>query len=133
MLSKAITGANDLFDISRDQQRISFFSNFTNIRMLAFPHRNTVKFMGMKTKKHALIWRSKNGFFTLLSTIGELVTWSMVTGDILYSEKVCEIKEGEEEDVVDFKKRLKIICDTFEVFRGDENDNTWCANYNEHE
>lgn len=59
--------------------------------MLAFPHRNTVKFMGMKPKKEYLVWRAKNGFFTALDKNGELLTWSMVTGDILYTEKICEI------------------------------------------
>lgn len=92
MLSKAIVGANDLFDVGRDQQKISFFSNFTNIRMLSFPHRNTIKFLGMKPKKNYLIWRSKNGFFTALDTNGELGTWSMITGDILYSEKLTKIQ-----------------------------------------
>lgn len=41
--------------------------------------------MGMKAKKLYLIWREKNGFFSALDIYGQLTTWSMVTGDVLYN------------------------------------------------
>ena len=33
-----------------------------------------------------LIWREKNGFFTALDRRGNLVTWSLLTGKLLYKE-----------------------------------------------
>lgn len=47
-LSRAIVGANELFDCSMDQNRILFFSSLTRVRLMSMPHRNTVKFMGMR-------------------------------------------------------------------------------------
>lgn len=91
LLSRAITGANELMDVSRESQRISFFANLFSIRMISFPHNNTVSFMGIRPKKNFLIWRSKNGFFSALDIYGELFTWSMITGDILYSEKITKL------------------------------------------
>jgi len=31
------------------------------------------------------VWREKNGFFTALDKVGDLVTWSLLTGKLLYT------------------------------------------------
>jgi hypothetical protein len=41
-------------------------------------------FFGSEEKKHYLIWREKNGFFTALKRDGRLHTWSLVTGKHLF-------------------------------------------------
>ena len=41
----------------------------------------------MGHKSEYLIWREKNGFFTALDGQGDLLTWSLVTGKLLYREE----------------------------------------------
>lgn len=59
-----------------------------NVRLLTFPHRNTMKFLGMKEKESYITWRAKNGFFSALDNKGKLITWSMVTGNMLYNREL---------------------------------------------
>lgn len=112
---------------------MAFFSNLTNIRMLSFPHRNTIRFMGMKPKKEYLAWRAKNGFFTALDKKGVLFTWSKVTGDILYSENLTLILDTDSSELIELKAEITRICRDFEVFKGDEDDVSWCSGYHNHE
>ena len=46
----------------------------------------------MEKKSEYLIWRSKNGFFSAVNKEGILFTWSMVTGNLLYSRNANEFK-----------------------------------------
>ena len=42
--------------------------------------------VGMGAKNEYLVWRQKNGFFTALDKQGELLTWSLLSGKLLYAE-----------------------------------------------
>lgn len=117
-LSRAIVGANELFDCSLEQNRILFFQNLTRIRLMSMPHRSSVKFMGMRKKHHYLIWRDKNGFFSALDANGQFSTWSMVTGDVIFQQNMTDVT-----------KKVK----NYEIFRDNENDETWVAGYQNHE
>jgi hypothetical protein len=70
MLASAIVGRSNYIDNSNFSQRFSYFTSFQEISMLPFPHRNTINFIGMGSKKDYLIWREKNGFFTALHKTG---------------------------------------------------------------
>ena len=109
-LSKAITGVNTHFDYSNSLERISFVENFSRIQMENLSHRNTINFLGMQPKKHYLIWREKNGFFTALQNTGELHTWSMLTGSHLFESPDPKLAEN-----------LK----GFSVYRSSDKDNSY--------
>jgi len=40
----------------------------------------------MGQKHEYLMWREKNGFFTALDKKGKLLTWSLISGKLLYNE-----------------------------------------------
>jgi len=63
------------------------------------------------------MWRQKNGFFTALDRQGELLTWSLLNGKLLYAE------DQKETDGSKTKNK------GYEVYRGDEDDNTYCRDY----
>lgn len=64
--------------------RLSYTEDFNSISLSPLPHLNAVNFIGMGNKQDYLIWREKSGFFTALSTHGELYTWSNINGKLLY-------------------------------------------------
>ena len=70
----------------------------------------------MGQKHEYMIWREKNGFFTALDRRSNLLTWSMVTGKLLYSEQ--QHGEGEEGKMAEY-----------EVFRADERDITYTQDF----
>ena len=102
------------------------------IRLLIFPHRNTLKFLGMKSKGNYITWRAKNGFFSALDIKGKLITWSMVTGNMLYNKEVdyLDLKNGVSDSGIITMSKLR---KDFKIFRSDDGDYTYCANYNEHD
>ena len=63
-----------------------------------------------------MIWREKNGFFTALNRKGTLITWSNLTGKLLY-----KIKQSEEAS--------KEKCEHYEVYRADANDITYTRDF----
>lgn len=69
-LARAVVGQANNIDFSESSGRITYFTNFKEISMLPFPHRNTINFLGMGEKKDYLIWREKDGFFTGLHNSG---------------------------------------------------------------
>jgi len=87
-LNKSVLGVNDQFELSED--RISLVENFSAIELLPLIHRNSINFVGMNEKSKYLIWREKNGFFTALDDVGELHTWSVLTGAHLFDKKIDE-------------------------------------------
>ena len=70
----------------------------------------------MGQKSNYLIWREKNGFFTALDKFSNLLTWSLVTGKLLYQEKQRKDASGEH-------------MQPYEVYRADENDITYTQNF----
>ena len=66
--------------------RLSFVKDYNNIVFVPFPHLNLLNMVGMGAKNEYLVWRQKNGFFTALDKQGELLTWSLVSGKLLYAE-----------------------------------------------
>ena len=70
----------------------------------------------MQDKSDYLIWREKDGFFTALDKGGSLVTWSLMTGKLLYIEH-------QKADACDQK-----IAD-YEVYRADKNDITYTQGF----
>ena len=85
-LSSAVVGASTLLDNSRFSDRFSFLSNFNEILVIPFPHMNLLNFVGMGQKQEYLIWRQTDGFFTALDKRGNILTWSVVTGRLLYTD-----------------------------------------------
>ena len=59
------------------------------------------------------MWREKNGFFTALNREGELLTWSLVTGKLIYKLQGCS-----KEDMSGYS-----------VYRADPDDHTYVRNY----
>ena len=76
-----------MIDNSKFSDRFSFIQNFDSIAVIPFPHLNLINFVGMGQKNEYLIWREKNGFFTALDQKSNLLTWSMASGKLLYSEE----------------------------------------------
>lgn len=70
----------------------------------------------MGNKHEYAIWREKNGFFTALDKDGNLTTWSLITGKILYSEK-------------HHANILKETIEDYEVYKADEDDITYTRNH----
>ena len=84
-LQGASVGVNDNLELSLYNQKLSFLRSYANVSIFPVVHRNTMNFLGMGPKTDYLIWRESNGFFTALSKKGNLTTWSIATGHILYS------------------------------------------------
>ena len=89
-LASAIGGVSNLFDNSKFSERFSFIQNFDSIAVIPFPHLNVINCVGMGQKSEYLIWREKNGFFTALDRKSNLLTWSLASGKLLYSEEQKE-------------------------------------------
>ena len=70
----------------------------------------------MQDKSDYLIWREKDGFFTALDKGGSLVTWSLMTGKLLYIEH-------QKADACDQK------IAGYEVYRADKNDITYTQGF----
>ena len=68
----------------------------------------------MGHKSEYLIWREKNGFFTALDYKGALLTWSLVTGKLLYQEPDVVVQKSGQQ---------------YDVYRADENDLTYTQNF----
>ena len=75
-----------MIDSSQFSDRISFIKDYDSIGVVPFPHLNRINCIGMGHKEEYLIWREKNGFFTALDRRGNLITWSILSGKLLYSE-----------------------------------------------
>ena len=96
-LSKALVGANDFIDFDFGMQTISFIKNYSTIRIMPLPHRNTIKFFGMGNKNDYLVWRQQDGTFSALDKKNLHVTmWSTVTGKIIKTESIDQSKEEQE-------------------------------------
>ena len=87
-IMRSIVGANSLVNWSYDSSCISYLGNFNQLSMISFPHSNTIHLRGMRKKSDYLIWRQKNGFFAALNHEGNLLTWSMSTGELLHQRKI---------------------------------------------
>lgn len=57
---------------------------------------NLIRCVGMDHKLAYRIWREKNGFFTALDRQNNLLTWSNLTGKLLYREQSDENLKGYE-------------------------------------
>ena len=86
-LMSTVGGQCSLIDNSKFADRISLIQSYDNIIMIPFPHLNILNCIGMGHKSEYLIWREKNGFFTALDKHSNLLTWSMITGKMLYRER----------------------------------------------
>jgi hypothetical protein len=71
-LKAAIVGVNRHIDFCDNSQRISFLKDFDTIDMVPVPHRNTINFLGMKSKRNYIIWRESDGLLTALLENGQL-------------------------------------------------------------
>ena len=85
-LSSAVGGVSNEICVSKFNNRIAFIQNFDHIAVVPFPHLNLMNCEGMGEKHEYLIWRENNGFFTALDRRNNLLTWSLTTGKLLYSE-----------------------------------------------
>ena len=86
-LYSALAGASKLIDNSRFSDRFSFLADFNHILVIPFPHMNLLNFVGMGQKQEYLMWRQKDAFFTALDKRGTLLTWSLVSGQLLYTDE----------------------------------------------
>lgn len=85
-LSSCISGKSSLVNKSNFGNRFSFLQNYNEMAVVPFPHVNQIECIGMGQKARYLVWREKNGFFTALDKFGKLLTWSTITGKMLYRE-----------------------------------------------
>ena len=86
-LAATVGGQCSLLDNSKFGDRVSLIQSYDNIIMIPFPHMNLLNCIGMGHKSDYLIWREKNSFFTALDKRSNLLTWSMLTGKMLYREE----------------------------------------------
>ena len=85
-LAASIGGQCSLLSKSKFGNRFSFLNSYDSLIVIPFPHVNLIECVGMGHKSEYLIWREKNGFFTALDQHSKLLTWSLVTGKLLYQE-----------------------------------------------
>ena len=115
-LASSVGGFANNLDDSKFGDRISFIQSFDNIVMIPFPHLNLLSCVGMGHKSEYLIWREKNGFFSALDRRNNLLTWAILTGQMLYSQSQTE-DAGRE-----YVKK-------YEVYRADEQDIVHTQNF----
>ena len=85
-LAEAIGGVCNFIDNSKFSALLSFVQDYNTIAVIPYPHLNLINCIGMGQKHEYVIWREKNGFFTALDRRGDLLTWSLVNGKLLYKE-----------------------------------------------
>ena len=85
-LVTAIGGVCNHIDINKYSNRLSFVMDYNKLAVIPFPHLNLINCVGMSQKHSYIIWREKNGFFTALDRYDNLLTWSLLTGKLLYTE-----------------------------------------------
>ena len=115
-ISSAIGGVNFHIDKSSFSNRFSFIQNYSQITVIPFPHLNSIKCAGMSQMQDYLMWREKNGFFTALDKRGRLMTWTLLTGKLLYKEKQLGDASVDE-------------LEQYEVFRADADDITYTRDF----
>ena len=86
-MTNSIGGQCSLINKSKFGNRFSFLQSYDYLNVMPFPHVNLIECIGMGQKNEYLIWRQKNGFFTALDKTSHLLTWSLITGKLLYQEK----------------------------------------------
>jgi len=79
-LKNAVVGVNRHIDFCNSSFRIAFLKDFDTIEMVPVPHRNTINFLGMQSKRNYLIWRENFGVLTALDKNGVLQSWVITTG-----------------------------------------------------
>jgi hypothetical protein len=79
-LKDAIVGVNRHIDFCNNSYRISYLKSFDSIEMVPIPHRNTINFLGMKSKSNYFIWREGNGIFSALDKECNVWAWEICTG-----------------------------------------------------
>ena len=109
-------GQCNLIDNSKFGDRVSLIQSYDNIIMIPLPHLNLLNCIGMGHKTEYMIWRQKNGFFTALDRHSNLLTWSMITGKMLYRER----QSGQASSPL-MKK--------YAVYMADVNDITYMSNF----
>ena len=105
-------GCSSLIEYNSNKGRLALMEDYDTIVVMSEPQLNTVNFIGMGNKHEYLMWRDKHGFFTALNRKGELSTWSILTGKILYSLKMDDDASGE-------------ILDNYEIYKSNANDITY--------
>ena len=76
-----------MIEYNKFNKRIAFMETYNKIVVIPLPHLNLINFIGMDNKQDYLIWRERRGFFTALNKEGELLTWSCLSGKLLYTMK----------------------------------------------
>ena len=85
-LATNIGGQFCMLSKSKFGNRFSFLKSYDELVVIPFMHVNQIECVGMGHKSEYLVWREKNGFFTALDQHGDLLTWSLITGKLLYRE-----------------------------------------------
>ena len=57
----------------------------------------------MKNKHDYVVWRENKGFFTALDRNGQLATWSLLTGDMLYTLWQSPEQDGSEKNLSEYQ------------------------------
>lgn len=131
-LIKTVGGENKIIDKSKFMDRYSFIQDYSNILMIPFPHLNLINFIGMANKKEYVIWREKRGFFTALDRNGNLTTWSVPTGNILYSDNISAQLNNQEDLDKTIRGSFKSWLKNYEVYRASERDIAYTKKFNRH-
>ena len=84
--------------------------------VLPLPHLNLINCVGMDHKNEYMIWRERNGFFTALDKRSNLLTWSLVSGKMLYVEQ--QTRSASESHM-----------ENYEVYLADEDDITYTRDF----
>ena len=83
-----------------DSARVGFVKDYHNLCMMPLVHRNTIRFLGMLHRQHYLILRENQGLLTGMTRAGEIISWSVKTGKIVYRNVEEEKPNFEYKDFV---------------------------------
>lgn len=86
-LSRSIGGVCNHIDNSLFSDRFSMIQDYNTIVVIPFLHQNLIQCVGMGQKYDYLAWREKKGFFTALDKQGDILTWSLLTGKLMFVEQ----------------------------------------------
>ena len=100
-LNYGIGGYCSHIDKSKFGSRYSFIQSYENIVVLPLPHLNLINCVGMDHKNEYMIWRERNGFFTALDRRSNLLTWSLISGKMLYIEQ--QTRSGSESHMENYE------------------------------
>jgi hypothetical protein len=112
-LKKAMVGRCTLFDYYKQDERIAYMESYERFKIVPLLHRNTINLIGMNKRSSYVGFRRNNDILIALDTNNRLTAWNICTGKVRSQ----------------FKLKVPIVNDDFSIYKNDDSDTTYRAEW----